>query len=100
MIFPKASSPRLFGRCQSARAGYWAPTHRADGTHHADINIAKNFRIFEKLRAQLRGELYDLTNTPQFAPPGVTVGAGDFGQVNGTRYNDRRNVQLGLKLLF
>lgn len=78
----------------------WAPNLRADGTHHADINIAKNFRLLEHLRAQLRGELYDLTNTPQFAPPGTTVGAADFGQVNGTRYNDRRTVQLALKLLF
>ena len=25
-----------------------------------------------------------------------TVGAADFGQVNGTRYNDRRTIQLGL----
>jgi hypothetical protein len=32
----------------------------ASSAHHADINLAKNFRIFEHLRAQLRGELYDL----------------------------------------
>jgi hypothetical protein len=78
----------------------FAPNLRADGTHHADINIAKNFQILEKLRAQFRGELYNLTNTPQFGVPGLTVGAADFGQVNGTRFNDRRTVQLGLKLLF
>ncbi len=78
----------------------FAPNLRADGTHHADVNIAKNFQIMEKLRAQFRGELYNLTNTPQFGVPGLTVGAADFGQVNGTRFNDRRTVQLGLKLLF
>ena len=73
---------------------------RADGTHHGDVNIAKNFQITEGIRAQLRGEFYDISNTPQFSPPGVTVGAADFGQVNGTRFNDRRNVQVGLKILF
>ena len=78
----------------------FSPNLRADGTHHADVNLAKNFQIKERLRAQLRGEFYNLTNTPQFSAPGLTVGAADFGQVNGTRFNDRRNVQLGLKLLF
>jgi len=78
----------------------YIPNLRADGTHHADINISKNFALTERFRLQFRGEMYNFTNTPQFAPPGLTVGAADFGQVNGTRFNDRRNVQLALKLLF
>ncbi len=78
----------------------FTPNLRADGTHHADINLAKNFRIRESIRVQFRAEAYNLTNTPQFAPPGLTVGAADFGQVSNTRFNDRRNVQLGLKVLF
>jgi hypothetical protein len=73
---------------------------RADGTHHADINLSKNFQVLEKIRIQFRAEAYNLTNTPQFSPPGLTVGTADFGQVNGTRFNDRRNIQLGLKILF
>jgi hypothetical protein len=77
-----------------------APNLRADGTHHVDINIAKNFALGERVRLQFRGEMYNFTNTPQFAPPGLTAGAAGFGQVNGTRFNGRRNVQLGLKLLF
>ncbi|HYO81844.1 MAG TPA: TonB-dependent receptor, partial [Bryobacteraceae bacterium] len=78
----------------------FASNLRADGTHHADVNLAKNFSISEQWRVQFRAEAYNITNTPQFAPPGVTVGAADFGQVNGTRFNDRRNLQFGLKLLF
>jgi hypothetical protein len=78
----------------------FTPNLRADGTHHADINLAKNFRVRESIRVQFRAEAYNLTNTPQFAPPGLTVGAADFGQVSNTRFNDRRNVQLGLKVLF
>jgi hypothetical protein len=49
---------------------------------------------------QFRAEAYNITNTPQFSPPGLTIGNADFGQINGTRFNDRRNIQLGLKLLF
>lgn len=78
----------------------YAPNLRADGTHHVDINLAQNFRLTERVRVQLRGEAYNITNTPQFSPPGLTVGAADFGQVNGTRFVDRRNVQVGLKILF
>lgn len=78
----------------------FAPNLRADGTHHADINIAKNFQVMERIRVQFRGEMYNFTNTPQFSPPGLTVGNADFGQVNNTRFNDRRNIQLGLKVLF
>jgi len=78
----------------------FTPNLRADGTHHADINIAKNFRVKERVRIQFRGEMFNITNTPQFSPPGLTVGSADFGQVNGTRFNDRRLIQLGLKILF
>lgn len=73
---------------------------RADGTHHADVTLAKNWSLTERVSLQLRGEAFNVTNTPQFAPPGLTVGNADFGQTNGTRFNDRRNVQMGLKLLF
>jgi hypothetical protein len=73
---------------------------RAGATRHADVNLAKNFSLTERFRLQFRAEAYNLTNTPQFAPPGITVGNADFGQVNNTRFNDRRNLQLALKLLF
>ncbi len=92
-----ATSPAPFTIGNAPR---YIPNLRADGTHHADINIAKNFALTERFRIQFRGEMYNFTNTPQFSPPGLSVGAADFGQVNGTRFNDRRNVQFGLKLLF
>jgi len=41
-----------------------------------------------------------LTNTPQFAPPGVTVGAPDFGQVNGTRFNDSAECPARVEAAF
>ena len=78
----------------------FTPNLRADGTHHADVNLSKNFRVLEKIQIQFRAEAYNITNTPQFSAPGLTVGAADFGQVNGTRFNDRRNIQFGLKILF
>jgi hypothetical protein len=78
----------------------FTPNLRADGTHHADVSLGKTFQLFEQVKMQFRGEAYNISNTPQFSPPGLTVGAADFGQVNGTRFNDRRTIQLGLKILF
>ena len=94
---PGAKQPAAFTLGNVAR---FIPNLRADGTHHADINIAKNFQFRERIRVQFRGEIFDFTNTPQFSPPGLTVGNADFGQVNGTRFADRRNIQLGLKVMF
>lgn len=78
----------------------FAPNLRADGTHHADVNLAKNFQVRERVRIQFRAEAYNITNTPQFSPPGLTVGAADYAQINGTRFSDRRNIQFGLKVIF
>lgn len=61
------------------------PNLRVDGTHLADVNLSKNFTVVEKIRIQFRAKADNITNTPQFSAPGLTVGAADFGQVNGTR---------------
>jgi hypothetical protein len=53
------------------------------------------------MRAQLRTEIFNATNTPYFGAPGsvgLTVGTPTFGRV--TSAGDPRVLQLGLKLLF
>jgi len=60
----------------------------------------KNFRYRERIRIQFRGELFNLTNTPQFGRPNTTVGSPTFGVVTGTRNVGPRNVQFGLKIDF
>lgn len=73
---------------------------RADGVAHADFAIMKNFRFLERVNAQLRGEFFNLTNTPQFARPNATFGSAAFGTVTGTTNVGPREVQLGLKISF
>jgi Carboxypeptidase regulatory-like domain/TonB dependent receptor-like, beta-barrel len=66
---------------------------------HLDIALFKLFPIRESVQLQLRGEAYNLTNTPSFANPGSAFGSGTFGVISGTVGTPR---QLGfmLKLLF
>ena len=72
---------------------------RAAGASNVDLTISKMFRIHEKLRLQFRGEAFNFSNTPRFAPPNQSFGNPQFGQVT-SQLNQPRVVQLGLKLLY
>jgi hypothetical protein len=88
---------------------------RGPGLWNVDLGIYKNFRITERFRLQLRGEFFNLANhsnlyvqgsgadfaNAAFGPPGltpiVTAKRGGFGD---SANDERRNVQLGVKLIF
>lgn len=78
----------------------WAPNIRFGPTKHADFAILKNFQIVERLKAQFRAEMFNMTNTPQFGRAGTTLGNADFGRVSGTTNVGPRNIQLGLRVQF
>jgi hypothetical protein len=65
------------------------------------VSLQKNFRYGELLKAQLRAEAFNITNSVQFGRASTTVGASDFGRV--TSYAPGagpRNIQLGLRIDF
>ena len=74
-------------------------TLRSDGLKEWDATLNKTTVIYEQLRAQFRAEFFNLTNTPQFAPPSTTLGASTFGTVS-AQNNQPRIIQFALKLLF
>ena len=78
----------------------WIPNIRFGPTNHADLAILKNFRFLERFRAQFRVEMFNFTNTPQFARANTTVGDGNFGRVSGTTNIGARNIQAGLRIQF
>jgi len=75
------------------------PRTRTDGLFNLDISIQKSFRFRERVRAQLRIEAFNATNTPTFGTPGTNVGSTQFGVVNSTE-SSPRDLQLGLKVYF
>ena len=91
------------GRFELGTVPRYLSTLRKDALNIADISVSKTFRIGEHLRAQLRGEFLNITNTPRFGLPDsgnqVTLGTGNFGRVLASTVLSR-NVQLGLRLLF
>ena len=48
-------------------------TLRGPGSTNLDLNIFRDFRITERLKAQIRAEAFNLSNTPHFSNPASNV---------------------------
>ena len=93
-----------------------APTQfLGPGYHRLDFSVFKSFHITERTHLELRAEIFNLTNTPNFSPPGfggngVVAAPGSldytspstFGVINSTRdgQNDQREIQFAAKFYF
>jgi hypothetical protein len=92
------------------RGGCYGPHWRA-----VDLSIFKDFVVAEKYRLSFRAEGYNISNTPNFFNPNLTISswtksrqpdgvpthAGAFGQITATNIGfTPRVVQLALKLTF
>ena len=61
----------------------------------------KNFALRERMRAEFRFEMQNLTNSPSFGFPSSSFGSTSFGQI--TSYKSgigARQSQIGLKFHF
>jgi hypothetical protein len=93
-----------------------APTQfYGPGFHRFDFSLFKEFRTTERTQLEFRAEFFNLTNHPNFSPPGfsgngVVAAPGSldydtpttFGAINSTRdgQNDQREIQFALKFYF
>jgi hypothetical protein len=76
-------------------------TVRSDGINVVDLSIHKNFRLWEDVRLQLRGEAEGATNHPNFAAPNTVPTSTLFGRVSATQTGqEERRIFVGLKLIF
>jgi hypothetical protein len=64
-----------------------------------DLGLVKKTQFTERLMLELRGEVFNVTNTPAFAQPNATVGAANFGSITAT-VADPRVAQVAAKLHF
>jgi hypothetical protein len=72
---------------------------RAPGLVNLDFLIARNFRLSETTRLELRGEFFNLTNSAHFGRPNATIGSPQAGTITATAAPNRQ-IQLGLRLVF
>ena len=71
-----------------------------------DFSIFRKFRITERISMELRGESFNLSNTPLFDRPNTNFSDAAFGQVTTARgtqsvqVNENRSLQFSLRLTF
>ena len=69
------------------------------GWRNFDFVTSKNFAMpWKEHRLQVRFEAFNLTNTPHFGSPNLTIGSASAGQI--TVSDDGRIIQLALKYIF
>jgi outer membrane receptor protein involved in Fe transport len=112
-----------FGLCTTPGSGAAGPcpfpatmegrnSFRAPGIWNLDLGVYKSFKFGERVGLQLRGEAYNLFNHSNLyidpgtidlsSGPAVLARRGTAGAVQGlgSAYDERRNVQLGVKVTF
>ncbi len=65
-----------------------------------DASIFKPFIIREGASFEIRGEFFNVLNTPNFSGPGTSLGSSTFGLVTLTQSNDARIGQLTARINF
>src|SRR6185369_2014615 len=79
---------------------------RGPGLVNLDASLFRNFRVSERFRLQLRGESYNVSNTPHFSNPSGNASAGGFLAITSalSRANNveggERQFRLALKVSF
>ncbi len=64
-----------------------------------DMALSKRFRITDKHRFELKGEAFNLTNTPSFFRGDMDINSDQFGRLTGVNVN-ARVVQLSVRYEF
>jgi hypothetical protein len=73
--------------------------------HNTDFSIIKGVTMSQRHRWQLRVDVFNLFNHPNFGPPGNVVGSPTFGKISRTRLptgeaGSSRQIQLAMRLSF
>ena len=73
--------------------------------NNTDFSIMKNTKLNERIRLQLRAEMFDLFNHANFGQPGRVVGSATFGTITNTRFptgdsGSSRQLQFALKISY
>ena len=79
---------------------------RGPGLVNVDVSLFRNFRVTERWAMQLRGECYNLSNTPHFNNPSASVSSGGFLTITSalSRVNNveggERQFRVALRISF
>jgi len=69
------------------------------GFFNVDASLFKIFNFTERMKMEIRGEAFSVTNTPQFQRPQTDISNSNFGYITAVD-GGARGMQLGAKLSF
>jgi outer membrane receptor protein involved in Fe transport len=69
------------------------------GFFKLDGSLFKSFSVYREQKIDFRFEVFNVTNTPHFAQPGLYMDS-SLGKITSTVGNDQRVIQLGAKYAF
>ena len=87
-------APYTFGNVGRNLGNVYGPNSK-----NLDFSIYKDIPVKERLHLQIRGEAFNLTNTPWFAQPDMGLQDPAFGAIT-SQFNSPRQIQLSLHLSF
>ena len=97
---PNAVSPNVarFGTCG-------ANVLRTPGLINVDMGVFRRINVTERVNVQIRGEAFNISNTPHFGNPNADISSSNFGligavQNTGREGNDQRFFRLGIRIGF
>jgi hypothetical protein len=65
---------------------------RGPGSWTTDLNLSRNFRLTERLKLQVRADMFNATNHVNLSGPSTGINGATFGEINGA--GGMRVVQL------
>ncbi len=73
---------------------------RASRVNNVDAGLRKNLQIVERIRLQLRFDIFNAFNHPRFGAPDTNPSDSTFGRVTASQQNQARTVELGGRITF
>jgi len=73
---------------------------RADGLNQWNVNILRDFRIYEGVRLQIRGDFINVQNRSQMAGPDLNVVGTNFGRILSQTSSLNRFYQVQARIQF
>lgn len=90
----KAFAAPAYGFFGDARNG----TIRGPAYTSINVSLYKTWPLYRRLKAQFRGEAFNVANHPNFDGVSTGLGSGNYGQVTSSR--DPRILELAMKVMF
>jgi hypothetical protein len=92
----KWNSDAIAGQVGTLGRNYFA----GPGTHTWDTVLSKSFSVTERVKSEVRAQLYNVFNTPQFQNPDGNINNSDFGQLTTPRNVSNRELELAMRISF